>query len=448
MKTAITLVLFYCSWISSSLGQSSNVLSISQAAVIPVESTGITNHSNRDLAFLDTLLRDKRIVFLGEANHGDGSTIIAKAKIIRYLTEVLHFKVVVFEEPFYSMTKANELLKDKTIDPRSILNECFGSQVLIEGKIRDYLIPSLLGKRGIEIRGVDLIGVGPLQDLLARDLRQMDIKNSLVKKYINGVDSLNYMMLSGGDKGETNRYRETFNFAAFDKASSEVLHELSNINDKRQERASRLMQVLRSNSGLAEWVRLGPGPVKLHHHTNNENVNDYHRLRDKAMGNNLLWLISNEYPNDRIIVSTSTYHISRGLYHYPVMVDYLPDSIVNSSYIMPFITYQGTRGFETPVEGYSVRSFKSDSSSLELKLHSLNIKFGLVDFGRLSSHDKNLLNRYSMHPSDQPVFNVKWTEHFNGVFFIDKMEPQTITGFSISDNQKREVLRKKLKALR
>lgn len=50
-----------------------------------------------DLQFLEKILKDKRIVFLGESGHGVAEYTILKSRIIKYLHEELDFDVLTFE---------------------------------------------------------------------------------------------------------------------------------------------------------------------------------------------------------------------------------------------------------------------------------------------------------------------------------------------------------------
>ena len=69
----------------------------------------------KDLSFLRQVLKDKRIVFLGENAHGVSEFTTMKARLIRYLHEELGFDVLAFESNLADAYAANLLIKDSDV---------------------------------------------------------------------------------------------------------------------------------------------------------------------------------------------------------------------------------------------------------------------------------------------------------------------------------------------
>lgn len=73
------------------------------AATITSIDPGDTDY--KDLKALKQAIGNSRIVMLGEQTHGEGSTFLAKTRIIQYLHEQLGFEVLAFESGFYDVNK-------------------------------------------------------------------------------------------------------------------------------------------------------------------------------------------------------------------------------------------------------------------------------------------------------------------------------------------------------
>ena len=70
---------------------------------VEVESIDPDYELNDDLDFLQEELEGVEIIMLGEQSHGDGSTFLAKTRLIKYLHEEMGFSVLVFESGLVDM---------------------------------------------------------------------------------------------------------------------------------------------------------------------------------------------------------------------------------------------------------------------------------------------------------------------------------------------------------
>ena len=61
---------------------------------------------NTNYSFLSQILKDKKIVLLGEQSHGDGATFEEKITLIKYLHENLGFNTIIFESGMYDNFKS------------------------------------------------------------------------------------------------------------------------------------------------------------------------------------------------------------------------------------------------------------------------------------------------------------------------------------------------------
>ena len=109
-----------------------------------------------DLEFLDDLLKDKRIVFLGESGHGVAEYTLLKSRVIRYLHEKLDFNVLAFEVNSADAFAANYYNSFTNAD--STIYNSISTLWHVEEIVPlfNYIIASHNSKDPIFVQGVDL----------------------------------------------------------------------------------------------------------------------------------------------------------------------------------------------------------------------------------------------------------------------------------------------------
>jgi erythromycin esterase len=382
-----------------------------------------------DFQFLDSILADKRIVFLGEATHGDGRTIVAKSHMIDFLVSKLGYEVMIFERGFYEMHKMHEwLLKHKH-------DNSTGTYILKEGfRLGGYVSKSATPLRNSLLKHNSEIVVGGIEltpndnwfsQLIIKDFSDLGLKRNLVKKYSQFFTQLMIFTSCNCERDQV-----SFSYSEFEQISNTIITEIK-LKGVKKENVEILIQTLISNLNCAKWI--ANRPIIENKELDRLASIEYNFLRERFLAENLTWHLQAN-PDKKIIISTSTFHMSKDICELPTMVDYLDESLRSESYFLPFIYYTGTRGIETDLNTFKIDHVQRDSSSLEFLLSTWTNTNGFLDFGRLTTPEKDTINSLSMYPSSMIRTNGKWTDIYSGVFFINEMKPDYWETLSINDS--------------
>ena len=142
-----------------------------ESHLLPITTISPDSVDYSDLDPLGKAIGDSRIVMLGEQDHGDAPTFLAKTRIIKYLHEKKHFNVLAFESDFFLNYAWDRGRKDQSsID--SILMQyiyriwtyCDACQDLF----KNFIPATYLTLSPIQIAGIDLSifpkSYGPILD--------------------------------------------------------------------------------------------------------------------------------------------------------------------------------------------------------------------------------------------------------------------------------------------
>lgn len=257
---------------------------------IPVRSLDPKDDDYSDLEPLRKTLAGVRVVLLGEQNHSDGPTFLAKTRLIRFLHEKMGFDVLAFESGLYDCKKAWDYLQagepaEKAV-PRGVFRIWTGSaevQPLIE-----YIGQQAKGPHPLELAGVDCQLTGTASEqFLIDDLHAQGFRDERADYVIK------HLLDSSWEAG-TEPVPSAAEKAAFAKTIAEW---------RAAAKTAYWKQVIESIGVFAEveWK------------TNLKDDSDSAAIRDLQMGKNLVWLAREHYPKRKIIVWAATFHNARNV---------------------------------------------------------------------------------------------------------------------------------------
>ncbi|MGB4773207.1 MAG: erythromycin esterase family protein [Chitinophagaceae bacterium] len=255
-------------------------------------------NDNADLTFLKALLKDKRVVLLGESSHGIGDYYRLKSRIIEYLHKECGFEVLAMESGIadIALTYKNvDTLTAKQLRNNTVFGNFQCAEIM---PLFDYIKETAGSKKPLFYAGFDSQNFSASLTLMQEILRKKwgktgdSLMGCLVKYYrIPSImwddDRKPLIAISDSIKGAANMIAAMFRDSA---VSIQQQFSLTTTD-------MRYLQLALSNHRDAvslDWTKDDP----ISH-------------RDKVMAGNLFWLMDSVYPGKKIIIWAHNGHIGR-----------------------------------------------------------------------------------------------------------------------------------------
>ena len=309
--------------------------------VKPIKSLDSNDYS--DLLFLKPILEDKPYVFLGESSHEIEEYFQIKNRLVQFLYKEMGYKIIAFEGYKAICLEVNNVKNEISID--SLFTYIFPyttNRLMLKPKGGQSLI-SFCQKNNMQVTGFDID--------LERSIRFQKI---IKQHFIDVPDSILIQ-----DSIIITNYNKEKGLAF--KAWESILYDTSIFN-LHELHSQELHDAIINRTN---WLYSMP--------------NNTPTKRDSVMARNIMRLIRDFYPNEKIIFWAHNWHISKYNPKHIVMNELLPDTIINKSYILGLYAYQGSTGVR---DSGPVNLVKNKKNSLGAIMNSAGYEIAFCDFSR------------------------------------------------------------------
>lgn len=378
-----------------------------------------------DLDALKPLLQDKRIVYLGESSHGAAEYNSAKTRLIQYLHQELGFNVVAFETNLGNAASAYGHIRAR--EPVATMKDSiFGIWHAQETvPLFQYIKDTHNTKTPLALAGFDMQPQGPL----FTDEWMGDAK--LAKQFQDAEQELDEWELTEDVEG----YR---------KAKPKLLKVYQQVRALVPKRAEELQRQYPDNPHIVKLMeRALDNRIQVIEEYMEISINstaflngksmDYMSIiqsseyRDRMMADNLSWLATHVYPNEKIIVWAHNGHIAKA---YSQEMNSLPrvhmgelmqkTEFKDQSYAIGLFMGGGRNAHVT---GGSSDVLPPMPHSVEEVMKGAGHPFSLVDMRyakRVPGNSWMTHPNISYYDGVMPVSSIP-AEQFDGILFIDQV---------------------------
>ena len=338
----------------------------------------ITDNNTYDLSYLDTILKEKQVVMLGESAHGIEEYSLVKYRIIKHLHEKLNFNIIAFESGISECAFLDEM-KD-SLNSKELLEKGIVQVWQTESNIK---LMNYIKENNIKIVGIDnQISTKYNSEYLKTAINKYD---KIAAEKIYCLDTTINALYFNKElfKDEPNETK-----SKFQKNKSELVKIYSEFNSKID---SLLRQKNYSNSQSSLLTLKKVIQNKIYLSQTYLNINKYGTQRDSIMTSNLKWIMDSLAPNKKIIVWAHNSHVSRtGMQNEKSYMGKLISNLLkNQVYSIGLYAYAG----ETMDvwRRNKIKITKPSTNSIENKLHinDSESKATFINFSKII--DKNNL---------------------------------------------------------
>jgi len=372
----------------------------------PIKSISMEYLDDTDLKIFDTVLKDNRILMLGENIHSDGATFKFKSRLIKYLHENLNYDVVLYEAGRYDTWIMNEEMNYHKL---GVPSDSIGGLGLFEfwwankemKPLIEYYQKTKISDKPIELGGVDFQFSGStlsirreklLKDFLSKnkiEIKKFPVLNKNIKviEYFVFEGYVNKMLK---ENQKNNILRE---ISELEKITKKLIKTPENII------YAQYFHDIKNNFQKSWKYKIGSMPSM--------------QYRDSLMAKNLIYQIDSVYKNKKIIIWCANIHTFTEKYneYYLPLGTYIKKKYGNASYMLNFSSY-------TKKDHNGNLTNKPGKFAIENILHETKTPYLFINLKDITK--KSPLKKEFVSTINQGIDEKRyWSHYLDGIFFID-----------------------------
>ena len=388
-----------------------------------IKTIDLNEGENSDFHFLKNFIGNSEIVLLGEQDHGDGTSFIAKAKIIKYLHEEMGFNVLAYESDFYDCNIKGNQFKEKKISIAELKKSLWsfwssGKEIQPFYKYLEYQNNSV---NPLHITGFDCQYTNGKKEKKFVDDYLEFIKNFVFPDKVNSNVQENFLKIvkeffsKPYEYKFSNEFKTTF-FDIIDNIINIEKSDTSSIDDF-------FIQEMKNLKGFAEYKWCSE--------------NNKHISRDAQMADNFKWLFEHKFKGEKIIIWAHNFHTLKNCSYIfsneviaeceaeginlnwigHLMGEILYREYTDKIYSIGFIAYNGEYNNKAFLGNFTnTEKIYSEVNSLEEVIHLRKI-----DYGFLNLKNTQISEFLMSGDCHNEATKSDWKNVYDGLFYIDKM---------------------------
>ena len=407
-----------------------------------------------DLAPLKQTLAGVRVVLLGEPTRGDGTALLAKDRLVRFLHEQMGFDVLVLECGFYQCARGWEAARSATgpdgarAAKQALIDAMAPMRLYTESAQFQPLLDYAVAQRGTE-QPLAVAGAGPelgtSGKTLFEELRRMLPRLGSSADDIPGFEQAAAIVDALGDGAFTTGKKplpsavDQRRFSATLAAIGDRLREPAAAGDGSPETETDELAFYRqalANLEVEARMIWRIGVYRPGHGISPDAVT----LDNRQTADNLLWLARQRYPGRKIIVSARTVFLARHLSRletgdleakgrfdrFTTVGDELEDALGDQAYIVGITAFEGHAGtpFQKPYPllAPTAGSFEDLMARTGLDAAFVDLR-GSDRTGRAARQARWLSRPLIARPLSYKELRGSWPRHLDALVFLRTMEP-------------------------